>query len=270
MPLFRRNRDPERSAPEALDAAEAALGDDDPQMALRHADDAVAAARRQGTSELLVAALVLRAGALIELERFADAERAAADACRADGDDPEAWYERAVAGYRLAHFEAAASHAQTAIELDPDDAAAWHLLGRVRTWLEDRAGADEALGRAAALEPDEYVRPVRIPGGEFDRIAAEAWRGIPPQFRDRMRNTLVVAQELPDEDEVAGGFDPDTLGVYEGATAFHDDMPQRIVLFQRNHEAVCGTLGQLREEVRRTLLHEVGHHFGMEHGELPY
>jgi predicted Zn-dependent protease with MMP-like domain len=33
---------------------------------------------------------------------------------------------------------------------------------------------------------------------------------------------------------------------------------------------VCATLGDLVEEIRRTILHEVGHHFGMDHDELPY
>jgi predicted Zn-dependent protease with MMP-like domain len=76
---------------------------------------------------------------------------------------------------------------------------------------------------------------------------------------------------LPDPDDVAEGFDPDTLGVYDGATALHDGgAPERILLFQRNHEAIAGTLGGLHEEIRRTILHEVGHHFGMEECDLPY
>ncbi len=269
MPLFRRSR-PLRSAPEAIDAAEAALEDGEPEEALRHADDGVAAARAADAGELLGAALVTRAASLFELGRFQEALKAADDACRVTPDDPAAWYERALAGYRLAGFQSAAEHALQAVDLAPDDAHAWHLLGRLRTWLDDTRGADEAMRRAAALAPAEYVKPVRIAAGEFDRIAAEVWRGIPSRFRARMGNTLAVAEELPDPDEVAGGFDPDTLGVYEGGTALHDDAPERIVLFQRNHEAICGSLGDLMEEVRRTLLHEVGHHFGMEEEDLPY
>ena len=270
MPLFRRRPAGARSAPEAIDAAEAALADDDAPSALRHADEAVAAGRRDGDAAHLAEAHVVRAAALTELERFADAERAATEACLAAPDDPAAWFERAHAEYRLARFQDAADHATLAAEIDPEDADVWHLLGRALLWLGDRPGADEALARAAALEPEDYVKPLRIAAGEFDRIAAEVWRGIPSRFRARMGNTLVVAQELPDEDEVASGFDPDTLGVYEGSTALHDGMPERIVLFQRNHEAVCATLGALQDEVRRTLLHEVGHHFGMDEHELPY
>jgi predicted Zn-dependent protease with MMP-like domain len=255
---------------EALEAAEAALDAGDPRAALHDADDAVAAARSERDAEMLGAALVLRSAALAELDRFSDAERTAAEACRVTPDDPAAWFERAHACYRLARFDDAVGYVRRTVELDGDDADAWHLLGRALTWVDDARQAADAFARAAALAPEEYIRPVRIAAGEFDRIAAEAWRGIPARFRARMVNTLVVAEELPDPDEVADGFDPDTLGVYEGATALHDDMPERIVLFQRNHEAVCGTLGDLQEEVRRTVLHEVGHHFGMEEGELPY
>ena len=133
------------------------------------------------------------------------------------------------------------------------------------------AAAREAFRTANRIDPQTYVIPVRIAAGEFDRTAAEVFAAIPAGFRRLLDNAIVVAQPLPDADDVEDGFDPDTLGVYEGAGALHSgDMPERIVLFQRNHENVCGSLGGLREEIRRTILHEVGHHFGMEEDELPY
>jgi len=85
-----------------------------------------------------------------------------------------------------------------------------------------------------------------------------------------MENTIVAIEELPDEEDVEDGTDPDLLGIYSGGTVLGDDYPERIVLYQRNHENVCATLGDLVEEIRRTILHEVGHHFGMDHDELPY
>ena len=47
-------------------------------------------------------------------------------------------------------------------------------------------------------------------------------------------------------------------------------MPERITLYKVSHEEACDTLDDLVEEVRRTILHEVGHHFGMEEEDLPY
>ena len=45
-------------------------------------------------------------------------------------------------------------------------------------------------------------------------------------------------------------------------------MPNRISLYQRNIERICSNHSQIREQVRKTLLHEIGHHFGLNEGDL--
>jgi predicted Zn-dependent protease with MMP-like domain len=253
-----------------LDLAALALEDGDPRKALDLAGSALRDARRGGAEADVVEALLLRAVSLFELERFGEARKEAARACEADPGNPGAWFERAEAAYRCAEFEEALTAVGTAVDLDPEDPEGWHLLGRVALWMDDPDTADRAFRRAATLDAEEYVVPVRIASGEFDRTAAQVWATIPAAFQTRLGNALVVVEPLPDPDDVARGFDPDTLGIYEGGTALADDWPERIVLFQRNHENVCGSLGALREEIRRTVLHEVGHHFGMDEHELPY
>jgi len=67
--------------------------------------------------------------------------------------------------------------------------------------------------------------------------------------------------------------DPLQLGVYDGiprpartvATADHLD---HVVLFQRPHEIACADDAALREEIRKTVVHELAHHFGLEDGAL--
>ncbi|TMD91411.1 MAG: tetratricopeptide repeat protein [Chloroflexi bacterium] len=253
-----------------LDLAALALEDGDPRKALDLAGSALSEARRRGAESEVLEALLLRAASLFELERFAEARKEAAQACEADPENPAAWFERAEAAYRCADFEEALSAVRTAVDLDPEDPEGWNLLGRVALWMDAAPAAEEAFRRAAKLDAEEYVVPVRIAAGEFDRTAAQVWATIPAAFQARLSNALVVVEPLPDPDDVARGFDPDTLGIYEGGTALADDWPERIVLFQRNHENVCGSLGALREEIRRTVLHEVGHHFGMDEHELPY
>ena len=253
-----------------LDLAALALEDGDPRKALDLAGSALRDARHGGAEADVVEALLLRAVSLFELERFGEARKEAARACEADPGNPGAWFERAEAAYRCAEFEEALTAVTTAVDLDPEDPESWHLLGRVALWIDDPDTADRAFRRAATLDAEEYVVPVRIASGEFDRTAAHVWATIPAAFQARLGNALVVVEPLPDPDDVAQGFDPDTLGIYEGGTALADDWPERIVLFQRNHENVCGSLGALREEIRRTVLHEVGHHFGMDEHELPY
>lgn len=269
MPLFRRRAAADATDLEAqLERADAALEDADPRAALRIAEDVLKASDK-GTREA-VAAQVVRAEALRAMDRFKDAEKAAAQACSWDPEDGAAWYERALAAYRLARFEDAAAWLEEVVAAEPDDAHAWNALGRARIWLDLKNEAKDAFKRAASLDPQHFVVPLRIAAIEFDRIAADVWKTIPQAFKDRMDNTIVAVEELPDEEDVENGEDPDLLGVYSGSTVLGDDYPERIILYQRNHENVCATLGELVEEIRRTILHEVGHHFGMDHDELPY
>src|SRR5207244_3641186 len=94
--------------------------------------------------------------------------------------------------------------------------------------------------------------------------------GIAGPCQAPMSNTLIVVDDLPTIEAVREGEDPDLLGLYEGATVLEHGLPERIVLYQRNHENVVSDDRELAEEVRETMRHEVGHHFGMAEDELPY
>ena len=97
---------------------------------------------------------------------------------------------------------------------------------------------------------------------QFEAAAQEAVDSIPDEFRPYLANTVFVIEESSSEG---------LMGLYEGATALVDlGMPERITLFKRAHEQAAGSLDELVAEVRRTILHEVGHHFGMEEEDLPF
>jgi predicted Zn-dependent protease with MMP-like domain len=170
--------------------------------------------------------------------------------------------------YRTGDMPAAADFAHTALAAR-EDAATWNLLGRIRVWLGD-AQSSAAFARAAALEPKTYGIPHRVSHDRFARLAEEALADIPEAFQAQMSNTMIVVDDLPDIDAVREGEDPDLLGLYEGATVLEHGLPERIVLYQRNHENVVSDDRELAEEVRETMRHEVGHHFGMAEDELPY
>src|SRR5579884_141171 len=133
MPLFRRQPADAVDLERRIEQADDALAGGDPRAALRLADGVLKDAGK-GTPEA-VSAQVVRAEALRAMERFADAEKAAARACEWDPEDGAAWYERALAAYRLARFEDAAAWLEEAVNLEPEDAHAWNALGRVRIWL---------------------------------------------------------------------------------------------------------------------------------------
>ena len=227
---------------------------------------------RRGLPDRVVKALTqARAGdleAAIETvnERFPEA----LDHLKAMREPVDApWLRLAAAlAYRSGRLEEARAAAERALSLEPD-AQTWHLLGRIRSWLH-RPDAELAFQRARALEPDGYVVPHRVSREHFAALAEEAFAAIPAEFRARLDNTLVVVDDLPDLEAVQEGEDPDLLGVYDGATAMDRGLPERIVLYQRNHEQVCASESELRREVNETMRHEIGHHFGMNEEELPY
>jgi len=98
---------------------------------------------------------------------------------------------------------------------------------------------------------------------EFERLVQQAIDSIPDDFQPYLENTVFVVEEASREG---------LMGLYEGAGALAagEGMPERITIFKRSHEAAASSLSELVEEVRRTIVHELGHHFGMEEDELPF
>ena len=199
-------------------------------------------------------------------ERFSDALAE----LRALPEQVDAGWLRLAArlAYRSGDMPLAADFGQRALQRE-EDAATWNLLGRIRVWLDD-GDTITAFARAAALRPQHYGIPHRVSRDHFARLAEKALAGIPETFQTQMSNTMIVVDDLPDIEAVREGEDPDLLGLYEGATVLEHGLPERIVLYQRNHENVVSDDRELAEEVRETMRHEVGHHFGMAEDELPY
>ena len=98
---------------------------------------------------------------------------------------------------------------------------------------------------------------------QFETAVQAAVDSIPDDFKPYLENTIFIIEESSPEG---------LMGLYEGATALGagEGMPERITLYKRSHERAAGSMEELVEEVRETILHEVGHHFGMEEDELPF
>jgi predicted Zn-dependent protease with MMP-like domain len=97
---------------------------------------------------------------------------------------------------------------------------------------------------------------------QFEAAAQAAVDSIPDEFRPFLENTVFVIEESSPEG---------LMGLYEGATALAGlGMPERITLYKRAHEEATESMEELVAEVQRTILHEVGHHFGMDEDDLPY
>jgi predicted Zn-dependent protease with MMP-like domain len=98
---------------------------------------------------------------------------------------------------------------------------------------------------------------------QFEAAAQAAVDSIPDEFKPYLENTVFIIEESSAEG---------LMGLYEGATALGagEGMPERVTLYKHAHERAADSMPALVEEVRRTILHEVGHHFGMEEDELPF
>lgn len=112
----------------------------------------------------------------------------------------------------------------------------------------------------------------------FEALARKALEELPEEFRRLMRNVAIVVEDYPSKEDAreAGIPREELLGLFAGVAHAGQDLffdlppsiPDRIVLYQSNIEALCSSEEDLVEEIRLTLLHEVGHYFGLSEEEL--
>jgi len=107
---------------------------------------------------------------------------------------------------------------------------------------------------------------------EFEELVAEAMDGLPEEFLSRLENVDVVVQDYPTRGQLASGGLPrghTLLGLYEGVPqtrrgrGYGMVLPDKITIFQKPIEVMCRSDGQIAAEVRRVVLHEIAHHFGI-------
>ncbi len=118
----------------------------------------------------------------------------------------------------------------------------------------------------------------RVKEEDFRELAAQALDSLPDEFRARMENVVVVVEEYPSVEDAAraGVRREELLGLFHGVSRPRQEwgggapyqLPERIVLYKRNIEAVCSSKEDLIEEIRLTVLHEIGHYFGLSEEDL--
>ena len=112
---------------------------------------------------------------------------------------------------------------------------------------------------------------------EFRRLVREAVALIPPALLKRVENVTIVVQRRPTaREKKAGGVRARglLLGLYHGVPlpargAYYGNvLPDKITLYQDSIEAVANGPDEIREQVRKTVLHELGHYFGIDDQRL--
>lgn len=112
---------------------------------------------------------------------------------------------------------------------------------------------------------------------EFEQEVAEALATIPGHFREAMRNIAIVVEDEPSR-ALLREMDiepPDTLfGLYQGTPLterrwdYGNALPDRILLFQGPHEREAEDDNDLVASIAETLIHEIGHYFGLSEDEI--
>jgi len=117
----------------------------------------------------------------------------------------------------------------------------------------------------------------RLSKADFDKLVEKAIEELPEEFRKYFTNITIIVEDQPSR---AGrrltGSKGVLLGLFRGVPhtskgGFFDipyPMPDKIILFQRNIESLCSSEKELIKLITETLIHEVGHYFGLSEKDL--
>lgn len=105
----------------------------------------------------------------------------------------------------------------------------------------------------------------------FEKVVEKAVDSLPEEIASKLYNIEIVIEDSPKAGKKGGSV---LLGLYEGVPLEERDnyyagtLPDKITLFQRNIEAVCRSEAEMVKEIRLTILHEIGHYFGISEERL--
>jgi predicted Zn-dependent protease with MMP-like domain len=108
---------------------------------------------------------------------------------------------------------------------------------------------------------------VEIDRAEFEDLVADALDGLPPDLAAIMDNVAVFVEDM-------SPVGRRLLGLYEGVpltertSSYVLAIPDRITIFRLPILAICRSREEVRHQVRVTVVHEVGHHFGIDDDRL--
>ncbi len=116
----------------------------------------------------------------------------------------------------------------------------------------------------------QWAKLQRWAGEEVEATLA----ALPEPLRERAKTVPVTLDRLPNRAQMQDGVEPDTLGLFVGADFPHEDstalpLPAQIILFLENiWDFSEGDEELFRDEIRTTLLHELGHYLGFDEDDL--
>jgi len=194
-----------------------------------------------------------------------------------DPDDAECRGALGVCHFFRLEFATAEKELRRAILTEEDWAEAHYWLGRVVEFQGRYPQAMVSFQKAQTLDPEHYQAPRRIRDEDLDSVMQDAIGGLPDRIKSAIDDVAVLVEEYPTEEllrETQPPFPPDILGIFTGTSklgqsvAHSGTVPSSIHIFRRNIEHFVGEREEIVDEMRVTLLHEIGHSLGMDEEEL--
>ncbi len=118
---------------------------------------------------------------------------------------------------------------------------------------------------------------MKVTEEEFEELVTEAISSLPEKFKEKMENIVVVVESLPSQEllrEMKIKSPYGLLGLYRGIPYprrgiwYRNVMPDKIIIFKKPIEVRCRNKEEIKESVRRVVVHEIGHYFGLGEADL--
>ncbi len=111
---------------------------------------------------------------------------------------------------------------------------------------------------------------------KFNKLVSEALDSLPKEFAQKLNNVSVTVEDSPTPEQLRSLRLPSwalLFGLYQGIPQpkrgnYYSNIPDKITIFKNSIEKIAKSDDEIKAQVRQTVIHEIGHHFGLSDEEL--
>ena len=250
---------------------------DNDELALVYAERGLKLAHKAKQAELVGSFALESAMAQNDLGRPKEALERADEALKHGAPEDDAQYERASALYELCRFNEAKALFVKLAKVKEKEAFARYHLGLIAERANEPDVAAKEMAAARAIDADDFPAEVPVTAVQFQDMVHRQVAALPLDMQRDLSRLPVQVEDLPALDDLTANdppLSPAILGLFRGPS-LHErcdaDEPgpcRSIVLYRKNLARVTRDSADLEDQVRVTLLHEIGHLRGEDDSEL--